>query len=67
MEIERWVYEFLRRPELTVVGEVLNDLDEPKTVDWIQQVHSIEGEVAVSRGKDCAERSLYMVAARLRS
>lgn len=36
MYIEHWVYEFLGRPKLTVVGEVLSDVHNPDlSVDWI--------------------------------
>jgi len=41
MQIEYWVYEWLRRPSLNVVGEVLTDLFSPKTVDWVRLVTSI--------------------------
>jgi FkbH-like protein len=38
MLVEQWVYDHLRRPELTTVGEVLTDLSVPRTVDWIRLV-----------------------------
>jgi FkbH-like protein len=44
MQIEYWVYEWLRRPSLNVVGEVLTDLFSPKTVDWVRLVTSIASE-----------------------
>lgn len=41
MLIEYWLYEHLRRPELTVVGEVLTDLSVPRIVDWVRLVPSM--------------------------
>jgi FkbH-like protein len=41
MGIEHWVYGHLGRPELTVVGEVLTDLSQPKAIDWVRQVESL--------------------------
>jgi len=35
MYVEQWVYEFLERPELKIVGEVLTDLSVPRPMDWI--------------------------------
>lgn len=40
MLIERWVYDYLERPKLEVVGEVLTDLSGPDVVDWIRLVSS---------------------------
>ncbi|NGM23450.1 HAD-IIIC family phosphatase [Roseomonas stagni] len=40
MEVERWVYDFLGRPELVVVGEVLTDLSVDRRIDWIRQVNA---------------------------
>ena len=37
MYVERWVYEQLRRPTLSVVGDVLTDLDEDRSIDWVRQ------------------------------
>jgi hypothetical protein len=45
MQIERWVFEHLGRPELHVAGEVLTDLSEHQTVDWITQVFSPDAKV----------------------
>jgi FkbH-like protein len=59
MEVERWVYEFLRRPELTVTGEVLNDLSSPKKVDWIREIHSIDGEIVISEDKVAPKIIVY--------
>jgi len=42
MLIERWVYDYLERPKLEVVGEVLTDLSGPDVVDWIRLVSSSE-------------------------
>lgn len=36
MLIEQWVYDYLRRPELEVVGEVLTDLSVPREIDWVR-------------------------------
>jgi FkbH-like protein len=37
MGVERWLYERLRRPELSVSGEVLSDVfDDRISIDWIQ-------------------------------
>ena len=38
MYVEQWVYEYLRRPEINLVGEVLTNLTEPRIIDWIQIV-----------------------------
>jgi len=46
MLIEQWVYQYLGRPELDVVGEVLTDLSVPRTIDWVRQVHAIQGSSA---------------------
>jgi hypothetical protein len=40
MFVEQWLYDQLRRPQLTVVGEVLTDLSEERTIDWIRLVES---------------------------
>ena len=42
MFVEQWAYEWLRRPELNPVGVVLTDLEEPRTVDWITQISSMD-------------------------
>lgn len=41
MLVEHWCYSLLRRPELDVIGEVLTDLAEPRTIDWIRLVPSL--------------------------
>ena len=38
MGVERWLYQLLGSPEITVVGEVLADLFDPSEIDWIAQV-----------------------------
>jgi FkbH-like protein len=43
MQIERWVYDYLGRPELRVVGEVLTDLRAERCVDWVRQMHTLDG------------------------
>ena len=42
MLVERWVYDYLERPRLEVVGEVLTDLSGPDVVDWVRLVSSSE-------------------------
>jgi FkbH-like protein len=42
MLVERWVYDYLDRPKLDVVGEVLTDLSAPDVVDWIRLVPPAE-------------------------
>lgn len=52
MYIEHWVYAFLARPKLTVVGEVLSDVHQPGLdVDWITPAN-IEDMDAPSAGAD---------------
>jgi FkbH-like protein len=36
MFVEQWLYQHLREPELQVVGEVLTDLAQPRTIDWVR-------------------------------
>jgi FkbH-like protein len=42
MLVERWVYDYLERPKLEVVGEVVTDLSGPDAVNWIRLVSSSE-------------------------
>lgn len=42
MFVEQWVYEYLRRPELIVVGQVLTDLSSPRAIDWVRFVPNIK-------------------------
>ena len=42
MLVERWVYDYLERPKLEVVGEVVTDLSGPDVVDWVRLVSSSE-------------------------
>lgn len=42
MLVERWVYDYLGRPKLEVVGEVVTDLSGPDVVDWVRLVSSSE-------------------------
>ena len=44
MLVEKWVYEWLRRPQLTVVGEVLTDVFAPLAIDWITMVDNFDHE-----------------------
>ena len=41
MYVEKWLYDYLRRPELQVVGEVLTDLSENRNIDWIRMVPTL--------------------------
>ena len=45
MLVEQWVYDYLGRPALDVVGEVLTDLSVPRRIDWVRQVAAL-GEPA---------------------
>ena len=40
--VETWLYEHLGRPRLHVSGEVVTDLSQPKTVDWITPITTNE-------------------------
>ena len=42
MLVERWVYDYLERPKLEVVGEVVTDLSGPDVVDWVRLVSSAQ-------------------------
>jgi hypothetical protein len=42
MYIEQWLYDYLRRPELQVVGEVLTDFSVPRVIDWVRLVPTID-------------------------
>jgi FkbH-like protein len=46
MLVEQWMFNALRRPELTVVGEVLTDLSVERRIDWVREVASLDGDVA---------------------
>jgi FkbH-like protein len=41
MLVEQWVYNYLNKPELQIVGEVLTQLSDVE-IDWIREVKSIE-------------------------
>jgi FkbH-like protein len=45
MLVEHWVYNYLRRPLLKVVGEVLTDLSAPRSIDWIRQISTLDDPV----------------------
>lgn len=47
MLIEKWVYNYLGRPELSVVGEVLTDLFLPQDINWVHQVSSVDKKAVV--------------------
>ena len=36
MLVEAWVYDYLQRPHINIVGEVLTDLMVPRQIDWIR-------------------------------
>ena len=36
MLVEAWVYDYLQRPQINIVGEVLTDITLPRTIDWIR-------------------------------
>lgn len=46
MLIERWVYDYLERPRLEVVGEVVTDLSGPDVVSWVRLVSSVSDRKA---------------------
>jgi FkbH-like protein len=41
--VERWLYQKLGRPQLTIKGEVIADVFDPAPVDWITQAFDREG------------------------
>ena len=45
MLVEQWVYEYLARPQLHVVGDVLTDLSARRNIDWITLLPSLSGTV----------------------
>lgn len=49
MFVEHWLYDQLRRPALEVVGDVLTDLNEPRTIDWIRPVSSVSEATRAER------------------
>ncbi len=50
MLVEHWLYDYLRRPELNVAGEVLTDLSVPRQIDWVRMVSSLsEGAAPVEK------------------
>jgi FkbH-like protein len=49
MFVEHWLYDQLRRPALEVVGEVLTDLNEARTIDWIRLVPSISEDAQAAQ------------------
>jgi FkbH-like protein len=46
MLVERWLYNHLGRPHLSVVGDVVTDVFAPSRIDWIRLVPSIDRQVA---------------------
>jgi FkbH-like protein len=54
MGIEQYLYNKMKRPRIHVQGEVLTDLfDQSRTIDWIQQVSSLE---AATAGRSAGKR-----------
>ena len=47
MGVEQWVWEYLGRPTVDVVGPVANPLDLHETVDWITEVSDFGEEAAL--------------------
>jgi FkbH-like protein len=45
MGIERWVYQTLRKPCLSIIGEVLSDVKDATPVDWINKSDGKEDSV----------------------
>jgi FkbH-like protein len=41
MFVEQWLYEYLGKPQLRVVGDVLTDLSVPRSIDWIRLVETV--------------------------
>ena len=41
MRIEQYIYQYLRRPQLDVIGEVLTDLTIEREIDWVTLVPSL--------------------------
>ncbi|QGZ57557.1 hypothetical protein [Paraburkholderia acidiphila] len=52
MGVEKWVYEKLGRPDLTVVGDVVSDLFGSEPIDWINQ----DGAVGSDRPADGGQK-----------
>ena len=59
MLIEQWVYDYLGRPELDVVGEVLTDLSVPRKIDWIRLVAALDGDATPQHTKIAPQIVLY--------
>lgn len=55
MLVEQWVYEYLRRPALEVVGEVITDLTAPKTIDWVRLVKTADSNSAEQTAEVASE------------
>jgi len=49
MLVEKWFYDYLGKPQLRVVGEVLTDLFQEKTVDWIKLGSTSADDTAETR------------------
>jgi FkbH-like protein len=44
MNVERWLYQYLDRPLLTVVGDVASDILDPAPVDWVRLVDTFSDD-----------------------
>ncbi len=38
MGVESWLYQWMGRPEIWVIGDVLSDLRQPRAIDWIAPI-----------------------------
>jgi FkbH-like protein len=59
MLVEQWVYEWLRKPQLQVVGEVLTDLSMVRSIDWVRQVSSLNGKADASNHRVAPQVRLH--------
>jgi FkbH-like protein len=48
MHVEQWLYRWLRRPALTVVGEVVSDLFDRREIDWVKFSDTTESGGSIS-------------------
>jgi FkbH-like protein len=48
MGVETWLYDRLDRPQITVRGEVLTDLSQPRDIDWITLVENEQADCTQS-------------------
>ena len=48
MQVETWLYDWLGRPDLTIVDEALTDLSKPREIDWVRLISSTDQTVAAA-------------------